>query len=95
MGPRGLVLLACVIGILFQLAFFREDLGLNAPLLAGATLLAGTLARPRGARLHRADRWLIPAALFFAACLALRTEGVSLPLGAVTRSSQPRRRGAR
>lgn len=74
MGPRRLVLLASLIGVAFQLLFFREDLGLNVLLLTVATLGAGALARPPGARIHPADRWLIPAALFFAACLALRNE---------------------
>lgn len=70
-ATRALVL-AAIFGLLAQLLFYREVVGLNVPVAAAALLAAAWLAR--SARPATIDLWLPLTALAFAAFAAIRTE---------------------
>ena len=65
---------ALALGTLAEMLFFGTPLGVNLPIAVAALLACAALARPARRRLDRADLWLGPAALLFAAFAALRTD---------------------
>ena len=65
---------ALALGTLAEMLFFGTPLGINLPIAVAALLACAALARPARRRLDRADLWLGPAALLFAAFAALRTD---------------------
>lgn len=67
------LLVALVLGICADLLFYGQQLGISAPIFVSAWLVALIgLSVSQGRRPTRANLWLGAAALFFAACLALR-----------------------
>ncbi len=99
------LLAALVGGLLAQLLFFGQFLGLNVPLWIAFVLGAAFVLRRPDAHLDRLDLWLPPAALAFAAFVALRDDSMLVlfdlaSTGALTLASvvaiggQPVSRGA-
>ncbi len=79
-AAAGRVLLAAAAAGLFaQLLFVEQRLGINLLLWVAAVLAATFVLRRPGSRVDRADAWIAPAALAFAAFVALRDD---LPLRA-------------
>ena len=75
MAGRALAVIA-VGGLLAQLLFYGELLGINFPLWVAFVLLAAIVVRRPGARIDRVDLWLPIAALLFASFCAVRTDGM-------------------
>jgi hypothetical protein len=73
---RRLLALALVTGVATDILFRGNALGANVALDVALLLAAGALAAgpARIRRVDRLDAWLAPAALAFAACVALRTD---------------------
>lgn len=67
-----ILLSATAVGLLAQLLFVGQSIGVNVGLATVAVLVAARLVRPSGTRTDRADWWLVPAALVFAALPAMR-----------------------
>ncbi len=62
------------LGALAQILFYGHDTGLNLPLGTIAALAGAWLARRPDHRIDRADVWIAPAALAFAAMAAVRSD---------------------
>ncbi len=73
---RRLLALALVLGVATDILFRGNALGANVPIDVALLLVAGALAAgpARIRRVDRLDAWLAPAALVFAAFVALRTD---------------------
>lgn len=69
---------ALLLGVLAEILFYGERFGLNVPIWTAAVLLAARAVRPPGATMDRADLWLGPAAMAFAAFCALRADPLLL-----------------
>ncbi|MGH2445378.1 MAG: DUF4153 domain-containing protein [Candidatus Limnocylindria bacterium] len=63
---------AVVLGLAGQLLFFDVGVGINFPIAIGLLLLSGWLLRRRRTRPALLDAWLAPAAIGFAAFVAIR-----------------------
>jgi len=74
---RALVLLA-IGGLLAQLLFYGQSVGINFPLWVAFVIGAAIVVRRPSARLDRLDVWIPIAALVFASFCALRTDGMLL-----------------
>src|SRR5437870_6682596 len=77
-APVAMLLAALLFGLAGQQLFFARAAGLN---VLGATALFLAIAwwlRPRAVRPDRADAWLPPAALTFAALVAVRADAALL-----------------
>jgi hypothetical protein len=72
------LLAAIAAGVLAQLLFVFQMLGLNFPIWIGVVLAAAWRYRPPSARLDRLDVWLPVGAIVFAAFVALREDGMLL-----------------
>jgi hypothetical protein len=70
--PALALVLALAFGVVFQALFYREEIGLNAPITVALLLLLGWRLQWTAPR--RIDRWMPAMALAFAAFLAIRTE---------------------
>jgi hypothetical protein len=68
------LLTAIASGLIAQLLFVAQRPGINLVLWVGLVLAAALLLRRPGVRLDRYDLWLAPAALTFAAFVALRDD---------------------
>ena len=73
---RRLLALALVMGVATDILFRGNALGVNVPIDLALLLVAGALAAgpARIRRVDRLDAWLAPAALAFAAFVALRAD---------------------
>jgi len=71
---RRLALLALGLGIVGDILFDRQALGINVPFAIATAMTAGTVVRPRGTRIDRLDVWLPPVGLLAAVGVALRTD---------------------
>ena len=69
---------AIAAGVLAQLLFGFQMLGLNFPIWIAVVLAAGWRFRPRAAVFDRLDAWLPIGAITFAAFVALREDGMLL-----------------
>lgn len=69
---------AIAAGVLAQLLFGFQMLGLNVPIWIAVVLAAAWRFRPRGARFDRLDAWLPIGALTFSAFVALREDAMLL-----------------
>jgi hypothetical protein len=67
-----LLLTAVAGGFVAQTLFVGQALGINVPIWSTLVLVAAVLVRRGTAQLDRADAWLPPAALVFAAFVAIR-----------------------
>ena len=65
-----------VLGVLGQLLFFDLGTGINVPMAVALVLVAGWLLRDRSIPLALSDSWLAPAAIAFAAFVAIRADPV-------------------
>ena len=72
------LLAAIAAGLLGQVLFAFQLLGLNFPLWIAVVLAAAWRFRPRDTRFDLLDAWLPAAALVFAAFVALRADGMLL-----------------
>lgn len=72
------VALASLLGLVAQLLFFREPLGLNAPLFAALFLAAAWSQRDPAIPLQVRDVWLPASALSFAVFCAVRADAALL-----------------
>jgi uncharacterized protein DUF4153 len=97
---RRMAIVALALGVLGDILFDRQALGINVPIAVVAALVAATLFRPAGARVDRLDLWIPPVAVVAAVGVALRTDPpiIALDLGlagiatlawAVSASGQP------
>lgn len=73
-SPAVLLPLALLFGLLAQLLFYGVGVGINLAIATIALLGVAWRVRPAGARIDRFDRWILPAAIAFAALPALRTD---------------------
>lgn len=71
---RRLLAVSLLVGIGAQALFYRTALGVNLALLMAVVLAVAFVVRRRGARIDRADLWIAPAALAFAAFPAIRAD---------------------
>jgi hypothetical protein len=80
---RRVALAALLLGVLGDVLFDRQGLGINVPIAVAVALVAITLLRPTGAPIDRLDLWIPPVALLAAVGVAVRTDPaiVSLDLG--------------
>ena len=74
-ASRALVVLALG-GLLAQLLFFGQLLGINFPIWVAFVLAAALIVRRPSARIDRLDAWIPFAAVLFASLCALRTDGM-------------------
>jgi hypothetical protein len=65
-------------GVVAQLLFYGQFLGINVPIWVALVLGAALIVRRPGARIDRADLWIPVAALLFASFCALRTDAMLL-----------------
>ena len=72
---RALAVIA-VGGLIAQLLFYGELLGINFPIWVAFVFLAAIIVRRPGARIDRLDSWIPVAALLFALFCAVRTDGM-------------------
>ena len=77
---RRIVLLALALGIVVELGVDRHVLGINVPIVVAGSLLAAWLVRPKGRRIDSLDLWLAPAALLFAAFVAVRADSALITI---------------
>src|SRR5438034_6120070 len=77
---RRLVALALLLGLIAEVLFYGSALGLNLPVVVTLVLLSTWLARRNGARIDPFDRWIVPAAVAFAAAVALRADSALVTL---------------
>ncbi|HEY0443095.1 MAG TPA: DUF4173 domain-containing protein [Candidatus Limnocylindrales bacterium] len=66
--------LAVAIGLAAELLVDRHALGINVAIVVAAVLAAAVATRPSGRRMDSLDLWLAPAALLFAAFVAIRAD---------------------
>ncbi|MEA2613166.1 MAG: hypothetical protein QOI52_1125, partial [Chloroflexota bacterium] len=71
---RRILLAALAIGLLAEMAIDGPAIGLNAPILAAATLIAAWLLRRRGRAPDPLDAWLPVAAMVLAGFVAVRAD---------------------
>ena len=74
-ASRALIVLA-VGGLLAQLLFYGQLLGINFPIWVAFVLGAALIVRRPSARIDRFDAWIPVAALLFASMCAFRTDGM-------------------
>ena len=74
---RALVIVA-IGGLVAQVLFYGQFLGVNFPIWVAVVLGAGLLVRRRSADIDRYDLWIPIAALVFAGLCAIRTDGMLL-----------------
>ncbi len=72
------------LGLLGQLLFFEVGFGINIPIALTLLLIAGWLLRHRGRPPAPLDAWLAPAAIAFAAFVAIRADPVIQFLDVIT-----------
>ncbi|HEV8653986.1 MAG TPA: DUF4153 domain-containing protein [Candidatus Limnocylindria bacterium] len=77
------IALALLLGLVGQVLFFHQPLGLNALLITALFLAAAWSQRDRSAPLRASDAWLPASALAFAAFCAVRADGPLLAFDAV------------
>ena len=75
-SARRALLAALAAGAVAQLLFVQQLAGINFVLWIALVLGTALLLRPQGARLDRADLWLPPSALAFAAFIGLRDDAM-------------------
>src|SRR5438034_7919789 len=77
---RRLVALALLLGLIAEVLFYGSALGLNLPVVVTLALVSTFVARPERARTDALDRWIVPAAVVFAAAVALRADSALVTL---------------
>ena len=81
---RRIVAIALLMGLLGQWLLVGQAAGINVLLWTAAILLSALLVRPRDATFDRLDAWLPPAALVFAALVAVRADETLLVFDTLT-----------
>jgi len=78
-----MALAALLLGVLGDVLFDRQALGLNVPIAVCAAIVAATLFRPAGAVIDRLDLWIPPVAVLASIGVAVRADPpiVALDLG--------------
>jgi hypothetical protein len=80
---RRVVALALLLGVVGEVLAYDVALGINVPIAIVLTILAMWLVRPRRSRLDVLDGWIVPAAIGFAAAVALRADDALVVLDAL------------
>src|SRR5438874_2617263 len=73
-SPAVILPLALAFGLAAQYLFYGVALGISLAIATGALLAVAWRLRPAGVRLHRSDRWIVPAAILFSLMPALRID---------------------